>query len=434
MPDLKTPPRPKSVAGEKTEIVQDPKKIASKVNLEMFDVAVLTKEKIQDIFQSGKIPTAELIVEEILLRALKAEATDVHVEPKETEITVRLGFDGILKRLVSLPREISDNVSNLLKTKAGLNQFEKKKSQEGQYTATVGGGQYNIHVNTLPTIFGERVAMRVSRMTEHLFTLDDLGLSGENLEKLRHLLHKPSGLILAAGPSGSGRSKILQACLNDIQSPEINIITLENPIQSKLSYASQIQMAMEKGDSSSDLLRSILRQSPNVIMLSEIRDLATGMIAAEAVLAGTLVLSTVLSGDALSSITRLLNFELSPYWIGNSLAGVIHQKLLRKICTECLEQYQPNEEELSILGAEQLKMFKGRGCTVCNGTGYRERIGIHEILIIDDKLRDMIYRRASFLEVKEAAIAGGFEDIRTDAIKKARAGITTPSEILRALG
>ena len=434
MPDTKIPPRVKPAAGEKTDPAQDLNKIPAKVNLETFDVSVLTKEKIQDIFHTGKMPTAELIVDEIILRAAKADATDIHIEPKETEVTVRLGFDGILRRLVSLPKEVADNVSNLIKTKAGLNQFEKKKSQEGQYRVTLGALQYEVRVDTLPTIFGERAALRLSRIAEHPSTLDDLGLSGENLEKLRHLLHRPSGLVLSAGPNSSGKTKIVQACLNDLQSPETNIITLENPVDTKLTYACQTQMPSEKGLSMADILRSILKQSPNVIMLSEIRDLDTGMIAAEAVLAGTLVLSTVLSGDALSSITRLQNFELSPYWIGNSLAGIIHQRLLRRICSDCLEQYEATDEELAVLGTEGGGMFKGKGCASCNGTGYRDRIGIHEILVIDDKLRDLIYRRASFLEMKEAAYAGGFEDIRTDAVKKARAGITTPSEILRALG
>jgi type IV pilus assembly protein PilB len=169
-------------------------------------------------------------------------------------------------------------------------------------------------------------------------------------------------------------------------------------------------------------------------MISEVRDLETGMIAAEAVLAGTLVFSAILAGDALSAITRLFNFGLSPYWVGNSVIGIIHQKLLRKICTDCMEQYEQTEEEMERLGTALSKMFKGKGCESCNGTGYHERTGIHEILVIDDKLRDLIYRQASFLELKEAALAGGFEDIRTDAVKKARAGITTLPEILRALG
>jgi len=416
-------------------MIEEFKKIPSKVNLGLFDVSVFSKDKIRDIFRGGKLPTADAMVEEILLRAVKEGATDIHIEPKESELRVRLGSEGMLKHLVSLPKEIAENVASVIKTKANLNQFEKKKPQEGRYSVTIGTYQFDIRVNTLPTITGERLALRIFNKAANVSRVDDIGLSNENLEKLRRLLHKPSGLILLTGSAGSGLSTIMRACVNELESPDKNIITIENPVEFNWDFATQVQIAFDKTYTLSEALRPILRQSPNVIMLSEVRDLETGMVAAEAVLAGNLVLSTILASDTLGAIPRLLNFGMAPYWVATSLAGIVCQKLIRKICDSCKEEYQPTNEELAQLGATQFPtFFKGKGCELCGGTGYRERTGIHEILIIDDRLRDLIYRQASFLELKEAAYASGFEDLRTDAIKKAIIGVTAPEEVIRSLG
>src|SRR5579862_2458238 len=404
-------------------------KIPSKVNLELFDIGVFTKDKIREIFRGGKLPTADAMVEEIILRAVKEGATDIHIEPDEGELRIRLGDEGILRRLVSLPKEISENIASVVKQKANLNQFEKKKAQEGRCSMTFAGNQIDIRVATLPTITGERIALRLFNRTEDISRIEELGFSPENLERIRKILQQPSGLILAVGSSGMGMSTIIFACLNALQSPEKNIITLENPVEFKLNFSSQVQAVLDKSVTPTDTLRPILRQSPNVLMLSEIRDGETGSIAAEAALAGSLVLSTIVATDSLGTIPRLLNFGLSPYWVATSLTGLVYQKLIRKVCENCKEEYQPTDEEISRLGSSEFaSFFKGKGCDQCNKTGYHGRTGIHEILIIDDRLRDLIYRGASILDLKQSAYASGFEDIRADAGKKVVAGITTIEE------
>jgi type II secretory ATPase GspE/PulE/Tfp pilus assembly ATPase PilB-like protein len=433
---MKTDSSPSGLAGKNASTMQaELRKIPAKVNLELFDIGVFTKDKIREIFRGGKLPTADAMVEEIILRAVKEGATDIHIEPDEAELRVRLGYEGLLKRLVSLPKEISENIANVIKTKANLNQFEKKKPQEGRCSMTFAGHQFDMRVSTLPTITGERIALRLFNRTQSISRVDELGFSNENLEKLRRLLHRPSGLVLAVGSSGMGMSTIIFACLNELQSPEKNIITLENPVEFKLGYASQVQSVFDKTASPSDTLRPILRQSPNVLMLSEIRDGETGHIAAESALAGNLVLSTILATDALGTIPRLLNFGLSPYWVASSLAGMVYQKLIRMVCENCKEEFQPTNEELSRLGTAQFAtFFKGKGCDMCSNSGYQGRTGIHEVLVIDDQMRDLIYRGASILDLKQSAYASGFEDIRSDAMKKVTAGITTLDEVIRSLG
>jgi type II secretory ATPase GspE/PulE/Tfp pilus assembly ATPase PilB-like protein len=416
-------------------MIEELKNIPSKVNLALFDVGVFSKDKIREMFRGGKLPTADAMVEEVILRAVKEGATDIHIEPKENELRIRLGSEGILEQLVALPKEISENISNIVKTKANLNQFEKKKPQEGRYVVTIANFQFEIRVSTLPTISGERVALRIFNKTVNVSKVSELGLSNENLGRIFRLLHKPAGLILSAGTSGSGTSTILHACINELQSPEKNIITLEDPVEFQLNFATQVQTSIDKDTTPLELLRPILRQGPNVIMISEVRDIESATLAAEAALAGNLVISSVLASDTLGTIPRLLHFGMTPYWVATSLAGVVTQRLVRKICEGCKQEYQPTNEEADRLGTSQFATFyEGKGCEICDGSGYHGRTGIHEVLIVDDHLRDLIYRQASFIELKESAYAHGFEDIRADALKKATSGITTIDEVLRAVG
>jgi len=411
------------------------KTIPGKVNLELFDISTFTPQKIREIFRGGKLPTAEAMVDEIVLRALKAGATEVHIEPRESELSVRLFCDGLFRRLVSLPREISDNIITALKIKTSLNQSEKRAPQEGGYTVSIGGVSADVRMSTLPTLSGERVSLRIVRKREGLPKIDELGLSGENSEKLFRLIHRSSGLVLSAGPAGGGEDTIVRACLAELQGPEKNIMTMEEKIDHKMDFASQVRTSPAPGSTPPEIFRLVMRHNPDILMLTEVRDMETGMIAADAVQSDVLVFSTVLARDAIGTIVRLRNFGLSPYWVATILAGVIHQKLIRKICGECMESSTPTPEELSSLGTSPSDAFyKGRGCDACDGTGYRENTGIHEILTVDDRLRDLILRDAPFLQLKEAAQASGFEDIRTDAVKKARAGLTTLQEILRVLG
>ncbi len=413
------------------------KKLPSKFNLEQFDISVFAKDRIRDMFRAGKLPTADAMVDEIVLRALKEGASDIHFEPTDTELRVRLGYEGVMKKLVSLPRDISENLANVLKTKSGLNVFEKKKAQEGRFTINVSGIVLDLRINTLPAVAGERIVLRLLTKASHIAKLEDIGLSESSMEKFMKLLYRPTGLLLITGPAGGGKTATAYAALNKLNKPENNIFTVENLIEFKLEFASQIQPSADKTFTTADALRAILRQSPNVILVGDIRDTETANIAAEAGFTGTLVISTLLSSDAIGTIPRLLNLGISPYWLASSLAGIVHQQLVRKICESCKEEYQALPEEINRLGTGswgQTTFFRGKGCDACNGTGYRERTAIHEVLVINDQLRDLIYEQAPSVKLKEAALNSGFEDIRTDARNKVNEGILTIAEFVRALG
>lgn len=418
-------------------MTEELKNIPSKVPIEQFDVGKFSREKIRDLFRTGKIPTADAMVEEILLRAVKDNATDLHFEPAENELRIRLGREGVMKRLVDMPREISDNLANVVKTRANMNAFEKKKPQEGRFSTTIGPHPIDIRVSTLPIMHGERVALRILHKNTNVASIDDLGFSPDNLKKFRGLLKRSSGLLLVSGPSSSGKSTTVYAAVKDIQSIEKNIFTVENPIEYKLDLASQVPASGDKSFTFVDALRAILRQHPNVIMLGEIRDAETGIVAAEAALTGNLVLSTLLSSDAIGAIPRLLNLGVPAYWLASTLIGVIHQELVRKICEGCKEEYTPDADTgsplLQMLSAQK-SFFRGKGCEQCEGSGYSGRTALHEVLLVNDQLRDLIYQQSTILKLKETARLSGFEDIFQDAARKVAAGITTVQEFERALG
>jgi len=414
----------------------DIEKIPSKIPLEQFDVSRFPKDKIREMFSSGRIPTAEAMIQEILLRAFKGKATDLHLEPTETELRIRLGQEGVLKKLVSLPREVADSLTSILKTKAGVNAFEKKKTQEGRFSMTLAAHEFDIRLNTIPILSGERVALRILRKNSAISKLEELGFSAENLGRVQALLRKPAGLFLATGPAGSGKSTTVYAAVNSLQSPEKNILTIEDPVEYKLEYASQVAAAGDKTVTFAEAIRSILRQNPNVIMIGEIRDVETCIAAAEAAVTGNLVLSTMLSSDGVGTIHRLLHLGVPPYWLSSSLSGVVYQLMVRKICTGCREEVTPPEVPPSFSGAAGTggKFFRGKGCPTCENSGYLGRTVIHEIVSMTDGLRDLIYRNGSIGQMKEAAKAGGFEGISVDAAKKVNDGIISIEEYVRVFG
>ncbi len=418
-------------------MIEELKTVPSKVPIEQFDIGVFSKDKIRELFRTGKVPTADMMVDEILVRAVKEGATDLHVEPAENELRVRIGFEGVMKRLVTLPKEISDNLANVFKTKAGLNAFEKKKPQEGRFSLTVGQMQFDMRISTLPVMHGERVGIRILQKNARVANIEELGFSPENLQKVRALLHHPTGLFLVTGSASSGKSTTVYAAVNDIHSDEKNIITVENPVEYKLDFASQVSASNDKSFGFADALRAILRQNPHVIMVGEVRDAETGIVAAEAALTGNLVLSTMLSNDAVGTIFRLLNLGVPPYWLATTLIGVVHQQLVRKICPACKEEYELSQRELSGLPASlsgHTKFFRGKGCEKCQNSGYIGRTAIHEVLIINEEMRDLMYQQASILRLKAAAQSTGFEPIAQDGIRKVRAGLTTVDEYRRAIG
>lgn len=418
-------------------MIDDFKNIQSKVNLEQFDVNTFAKDKIRELFRMGKVPTADAMIEEMILRAIKEGATDLHIEPAETELRVRMGFEGVMKKLVSLPRDVSESLASVAKTKGSLNAFEKKKPQEGRFSVTVGAHQFDLRISTLPTMYGERIAMRILEKNARVANIEELGFSPENLKKVRGLLDRPSGFFLVAGPSSSGKSTTVYAAVNDVNSPEKNIMTIENPIEYKLEFASQVQPDLDKSFTFRDALQAVLHQNPNIIMIGEIRNAEVGVGAAEAALTGNLVIGTMLAGDAIGAIFRLLNIGVPAYLLASTLIGVVYQQLVRAICPSCREEYQPKEEEhvaLMNMLSGQTKFYRGRGCEKCGGSGYNGRVAVHEILVVNDQIRDLIYRQESILKLKEAARAAGFENVFQDAVKKVASGVTSIAEFSRALG
>ncbi|HVN49297.1 MAG TPA: GspE/PulE family protein [Bacteroidota bacterium] len=411
---------------------------AVRVALEQLDVKILSKDKLRELFRGGKLPTADQIVEEIFYRAIQSGANDIHIEPIEGELQVRLGHEGTLKRLVSLSSDMNDPIISVLKTRTTLNQFEKKKPQEGRFSATYGQDPYDFRVNIIPVMAGERCLVRILRKSSQISKIDDLGFSAENLERLKTLLHIPRGLFLVTGPSGSGKSTTVYAAVNQVQTPEKCIITVEDPVEYRLPYASQVNLPSDKSFNFIDALRAILRQNPNVIMIGEIRDAETGVVAAEAALTGNLVLSTMLADDAIGAIHRLFNLGVPAYWLASTVVGIVYQLLIRKICPDCREEYQLSREELQMVGApmdtSDLKLFRGRGCPNCMGTGYKGRVAICEIVTISPALRDLIFQKASILKMREEASNYGFQAIRQDAVHKALTGVTTLQEVARILG
>ena len=409
-----------------------------RISLEQIDVKSLSKDKIRDLFRQGKLPTADQIVEEILIRAIQSGANDIHFEPIEGEMQIRLGHEGTLKRLLSLPPDMNDPLISVLKSKATLNQFEKKKPQEGRYSAVYGNESFDFRVNVIPVLSGERCLVRLLRKTASISRIEDLGFNKENLDRLRGLLRSPRGLLLITGPSGSGKSTTVYAALNHVNSPEKCVITVEDPVEYRLPYASQVHLPPDKSFNFLDALRAILRQNPNIIMIGEIRDAETGIVAGEAALTGNLVLSTMLADDAIGAIHRLLNLGVPAYWLASTVVGIVYQLLIRKICPNCREEYLLSTEELQMVGApmesSDLKLFRGRGCPNCMGTGYKGRVAISEIVTISPTLRDMIFQKESILTMRKEAANFGFQAIRQDAVRKALTGITTLQEITRVLG
>jgi type IV pilus assembly protein PilB len=414
------------------------KVLPNKFNLESLDVQHGGREKYQELLRINKLPSADTLIEEIILRGIKNSVSDIHFEPAENELRVRFNHDGVMERIVSLPKELQESITNVMKTRAGMNSFERKKPQDGRFSQLFANYSFDFRVSNIPTIVGERITIRILKKSARVVNIHELGFGPENLTKVRYLLRRPRGLLIVAGPTSSGKSTTLYAMVNELRSAQKNVITVENPVEYRLEFASQVQVDVEQKLDFAGALRAIMRQNPDVILVGEIRDAETGNVAAEAALTGNLVLSTMLSSDALSTIPRLTSLGIPPYWLAPTLSGVIYQQLIRKICIHCKEEYVPSRQMLAAIGLEQLDgsltLFRGKGCEVCGGDGYLGRTAIHEVVVIDEEIRDLIYQQASLIRLREVAKAKGLEAIRFDAAKKLVAGIISVEEFLRVLG
>jgi len=376
------------------------------------------------------------LVSLIILEAFRSRASDIHLEPLSRQFRVRYRIDGVLHEVESPPKRLQSAIISRIKIMANMSIAEKRLPQDGRIQVNVMGRDLDLRVSSIPTNHGESIVMRILDKQSMLLGLPQLGFFSDDQQKFERIISVPDGIILVTGPTGSGKTTTLYACLNYINTPERKIITVEDPVEYQISGINQVQVKPEIGLSFAAALRSILRQAPNVIMIGEIRDLETAEIAINASLTGHLVFSTLHTNDAPSAITRLIDIGVKPFLVASSVRAIMAQRLVRKICDNCKEEYQPTEAELRLLGpaseeVSRATLYKGRGCKACNLTGYRGRMGIFEIFTVDDQVREMIYRRVSAGELRVRARELGMRTLREDGLRKAIAGLTTIEEVLR---
>lgn len=371
----------------------------------------------------------------LLQQAVKENASDIHIEPYEKEIDVRLRVDGILHKVLTPPKIIQDALISRVKIMANLDIAEKRLPQDGRIRLLIGGRDIDIRVSIIPTSFGERAVLRLLDRKQGLKGLFDVGLDLKDERRFEELLSRSNGIILVTGPTGSGKTTTLYAALNRVHTEEKNIITVEDPVEYQLKGVGQIHVNSKIGLTFASGLRSILRQDPDVIMVGEIRDFETAEIAIHASLTGHLVLSTLHTNDAASAITRLIDMGVEPFLVASSLVAVLAQRLVRLICHNCKETYEPSDAEKSYFRTQNFELrtnlYRGRGCDRCRGNGYVGRTGIFEILHVDNDIRQMITAKQEAQLIKDHAVSRGLKTLYTDGLNKVIKGDTTLEEVLR---
>ncbi|MCX7793734.1 MAG: type II secretion system ATPase GspE [Thermodesulfovibrionales bacterium] len=390
-------------------------------------------EKPRDLLELTEDAPIIRLLNAILQQAVKERASDIHIEPYEKDLEIRFRVDGVLTKVLSPPKLIQDALITRVKVMAALDIAEKRLPQDGRIRLLIGGRDIDIRVSIIPTVYGERVVLRLLDRAQGIKGLNEVGLEDENKELMEGLLSRTNGIILVTGPTGSGKTTTLYACLNRLYSVTKNIITIEDPVEYQLKGIGQIQVNPKIGLTFATGLRSILRQDPDIIMVGEIRDLETAEIAIQASLTGHLVLSTLHTNDAPSAITRLLDMGIEPYLLASSLSGVIAQRLVRTVCPYCRISYEPSYYEMAffVAPAEIKSLIKGSGCERCKGTGYLGRTGLFEILIVDNEIRELINKKTDSQTIKEHAVKKGMKTLRMDGLRKVLNGITTIEEVLR---
>jgi len=414
--------------------------VAEELDSQNLDQLVDEVSSSDDLLNVVNRPPVIRLINDILFRALQLRASDIHVHPYETKLQIRYRIDGILYDTLSLNRNVLPLAVSRIKVMSGMDIAERRLPQDGRCSVRLGQREVDLRISTVPTSYGERCVLRLLDKSTGLFGLNELGLCGDDLKRFDSLLNRSHGVIFVTGPTGSGKSTTLYACLNQLNSAEKNIISIEDPIEYQLGGISQIQVATKKGMTFATALRHVLRQDPDVIMVGEVRDLETARMAIQSSLTGHLVFSTLHTNDSAGAVSRLLDLGLEPYLVSSSLVAVLAQRLVRKVCPNCRESYQPSEHELrelgllssgAALGSEGADFCVGAGCEKCFQTGFRGRTGIYELMPITDEVKDLIYKRQSAGKIKRSALEAGLQTLRMDGARKALSGITTVSEVLR---
>jgi general secretion pathway protein E len=375
------------------------------------------------------------LVNSLLSQAIRERASDIHIEPFEKEVVARFRIDGILYNILTIQKRFQASIASRVKIMSGLNIAEKRLPQDGGMRIKIGGKDVDIRVSIVPTAFGERIVLRLLYRESALLPLEQIGFSGDKLDRFNELIARPHGIILVTGPTGSGKTTTLYAALSKINSPDKNIITIEDPIEYQLKGIGQIQVNPKIQLTFAAGLRSVLRQDPDVILVGEIRDSETAEIAIQAALTGHLVFSTLHTNDSAGAVTRLLDMKIEPFLISSSVMAILAQRLVRVLCARCREPYPITSAEITELeikaGEEGATVYRAKGCEACFHTGYLGRKAIYELLLVDDEIRQLIMKNTDASTIKAAAMDRGMRTLRQDGAGKVLQGITSVEEVVR---
>lgn len=407
---------------------------------ELIDLVFGTAQVVDDLPQvtdGSEGPIADLVTG-IIDRAVRLRASDVHIEPGEADLLVRARIDGALEELTRQPLSVAAPVVSRLKVLANMNIVERRLPQDGQFGITVAGRDIDVRLATVATLFGEKAVLRLLDTRRPTVEIEDLGMHDQALRDFQHMLHANYGMIIAAGPTGAGKTTTLQCALRDINTPLRNVSTLEDPVEYVVEGINHIPVNDAIGASFATQLRAILRQDPDVILIGEVRDTETAKIGVHAALSGRLVLTSLHAQDAIGAIYRMFQLDVDPHLVAASLRGVVAQRLLRRVCRFCAESYIASPAERILLGesaeGSPFHLRRGTGCAMCRGTGYRDRVGAYQVLDITDDMRELIAQRPAQGQIQAMAVQRGFKSIADEALHLARLGDTTVEEAMRLVG
>jgi general secretion pathway protein E len=395
-------------------------------------------EEPQDLLDTDDEAPIIRLVNSLLFRAAKERASDIHIEPMERELLVRFRIDGVLQEIIKPPKRYQNSIVSRVKVMGQLNIAEKRLPQDGRIRIKLAGRDIDIRLSTIPCTFGERIVMRLLDKTTTLLDLQDVGMGADTMRGMDQVIRRSHGIVLVTGPTGSGKTTTLYAALSRINTPDLNILTVEDPVEYQIRGISQMAINPKIGLTFAAGLRSFLRQDPDVIMVGEIRDRETAEIAIQASLTGHLVFSTVHTNDAASAITRLVDMGVEPFLVASSLMAVMAQRLVRRVCLQCREAYRPTAEELkevaltpeAVVRAGNPTIYRAKGCDACAGSGYRGRTGIYELLMVDDDIRQLTLKNVDSSSIKRSGVQKGMLTLLDDGARKVLAGETTLAEVL----
>ena len=372
----------------------------------------------------------------LIAQAINDRASDIHVEPGENQLTVRYRIDGVLHEMQKADRSIQDGIISRLKIMSSIDIAEKRRPQDGRLSVNHEGRQVDLRVATLPTVWGEKIVMRILDNTGQRMGMSDLLMSARNLDRFEAAIRRPHGMVLATGPTGSGKSTTLYTALRAVANPRVNVITVEDPVEYRIGGINQVQVNNKAGLTFSNALRSILRSDPDVVLVGEIRDNETAIISIEAALTGHLVLSTLHTNDAPSALTRLTEIGCEPFLVATALEAIVAQRLARRLCTRCREPFTEATDVLTTIGfahdpSDPPQIFRAAGCGSCSGTGYRGRVALHEVMSVTEEIEQLVVTRATGSEMRQVALRQGMVSLREDGFDKVAQGLTTIEEVLR---